>query len=158
MSSHNLKERLNSQAKGRAWNAAAQWLHSFIDRYLPSLHRVPGTVLPAEGTGAWGSYHAFAFMELASEEADSWTASHLAPADVVTELLHFSSIIHHSTRDSGPSESLMSIGWSEAHPQGWHVVICILNRSTWNGGSLVPQRLSGPFLSTGWAKREVHHI
>lgn len=78
------------------WNAAAQWIRSFIDRYLLSLHHVPGTVLQAEGTGAWGIYHAFAFLELASRGSrlmDSLTFGSCWCCDWTPTLF-----IHHSSQ------------------------------------------------------------
>lgn len=99
------------------WDTAAQRIHS-LGRTYGTAPTSAWTLVPHVGHLPHPCSHPACFQRI----SDSWTASHLAAADVTTELLHFSSVIHHSPR----VPVLERIQWaqveSKSHPQG--VTLC----------------------------------
>lgn len=75
------------------WNTAAQRIRS-LGRIYGTAPTSAWTLVPHVGHLPHPCSHPTCFQRI----SDSWTASHSAAADVTTELLHFSSVIHHSPR------------------------------------------------------------
>lgn len=101
--------------------------------------------LQGEDLATWGVYHVFPSIELASRGSQTHRQLHRWLL-LITELLHFSSVIHHTTQDSDSSEFSEHRLGQRVTLMEWDAVMCIPNRTTWSEGSFAPYRLSGLLL------------